>query len=202
MNASAEERALLRRIHAGDQAACDECFVAHLPGVSRLARRLVGNEGDAEDLTQETFLHAFKAIDSFEGRSSISTWLYRIAYNLALMRRRGDHSAHGAENTAISVDEALQEETGARIPEQLWGRCCLPEDDFDTEEMRAQLEAAVRGLPEPLRAVYVLRDLEGLNTHITAETLDISIDLVKQRLHRARQILRSRLADYSDYSAP
>ena len=72
----------------GDKAACTECIDLHSPGVYRLALRMTGSPEEAEDITQETFLHAFKAIDSFEGRSGLGTWLYRIAHNTALMRLR------------------------------------------------------------------------------------------------------------------
>ena len=147
------------------------------------------NEKDAEDLVQETFLQAFKAIQSFEGRSELRTWLYRIVYNAALMRRRGQHSI-------ISVDEALEENKDTVVPEQLMDWCCLPEQDFQTEEMRFQLEQAIRDLPDTLRSVFILREIQGVSTLDCAEALDITTDVVKQRLHRSRLWLRERLSDY------
>jgi RNA polymerase sigma-70 factor (ECF subfamily) len=184
-----QEQDLLRRIRAGEKSACAECIDLHSPGIYRLALRLVRNEKDAEDLVQETFLQAFNAIQTFEGRSELRTWLYRITYNAAMMRHRGQHPT-------ISVDDALEESEGAVIPEQLKDWCCLPEHDFQTEEVRIQLEQAIRDIPDTLRAVFVLRELEGISTQDAAETLGVSVEVVKQRLHRARLWLRERLSDY------
>ncbi len=138
-------------------------------------------------MVQETFLQAFKAIDSFEGRSGLGTWLYRIAYNTAMMHRRG-------RRPAVSLDE--DPDDGATVPEQLYDWCCLPEQDLQTAEVRAELARAIASLPETLRAVFVLREQEGLSTEACAEALQISADVVKQRLHRARLRLRERLSAY------
>jgi RNA polymerase sigma-70 factor, ECF subfamily len=189
MSDSIQELDLLRRIQAGDKSACAECIDLHSPGIYRVALRLVHDEKDAEDLVQETFLQAFRAIQSFEGRSELHTWLYRITYNAALMRHRVQHPT-------TSVDDTLQENEGAIIPEQLMDWCCLPEPDLQTEEVRFQLEQAIRDLPDTLRAVFVLREMEGVSTQDCAETLGVSTDVVKQRLHRARLWLRERLSDY------
>jgi len=126
---------------------------------------------DAEDLVQETFLQAFQAIRHFEGRSELRTWLYRITYNGAMMRFRWQHAT-------VSVDDVL-EESGAVIPEQLTDWCCLPEPDFQTDEVRAQLEQAIRELPETLRAVFVLRQLEDISTQDAADMLNVSAEVVK-----------------------
>jgi RNA polymerase sigma-70 factor (ECF subfamily) len=162
----------------------------HSAGVYRLARRLMNDEAEAEDVVQETFLSAFKAIDRFDGRSTLGTWLYRIAHNAALMRLRA-----GRPDT-ISVEETDDAGHGAALPRQLFDWCCLPEQDFDTAEARAELERAIRDLPQGLRAVFLLRQMEGLSTEATAAALELSPDNVKQRLHRARLWLRERLSGY------
>lgn len=185
------DRALYDRIRAGDRSACAECIELHSPGVYRLALRLMRDEAEAEDVVQETFLNAFRAIDAFDGRSRLSTWLYRIAYNAALGRLRRPRPDQ------ISVDEASEgAEDGKIVPRELFDWCCLPEEDFATAEAQAELEGAVRGLPDTMRAVFVLRELNGLSTEETAEALDVSQAVVKQRLHRARLWLRERLSDY------
>lgn len=184
------DRALIERIRRGDKSACAECVERHSPGVYRVALRLTGNELEAEDVVQETFLSAFKAIETFEGRSSLATWLYRIAHNAALMRLRR------VQLDQVSVDDEEAFGEGMIIPSQLHDWCCLPEQDFESSEARAELEQAIRDLPEKLRVVFVMRELEGLSTEETAEVLDVSIDVVKVRLHRARLQLRERLSAY------
>ena len=190
MTSEDSDRILVERIQRGDTAACAECIERHSPGVYRVARRLTGTEAEAEDVVQETFLSAFKAIDSFEGRSGLSTWLYRIAHNAALMRLRR------VRPNQVSVDDEEAFGEGLPVPSQLRDWCCLPERDFESSEARAELERAIRDLPEKLRAVFVMRELEGLSTEETAEALDVSSDVVKVRLHRARLQLRECLSSY------
>jgi RNA polymerase sigma-70 factor (ECF subfamily) len=190
MHESYDETALLSRIQAGDKAACAECIEIHSPAVYRLALRLMENEQDAEDVVQETFINAFKAIDSFEGRASLATWLYRITYNAAMMRLRRPAPQ------MLSVDETLSSETQVVVPRQLFDWCCLPEEDFESDEVRLELENAIREMPESLKAVFVLRELEGLSTAEAAETLEVSEGAVKVRLHRGRLWLRERLTPY------
>lgn len=184
------ERAFIERLRRGDEAACAECVERHSPGVYRVALRLTGNEAEAEDVVQETFLSAFKAIDKFEGRSGLATWLYRITHNAALMRLRRKRPDQ------VSVDDEEVFGEGMEVPSQLHDWCCLPERDFETSEARVEMEQAIRTLPEKLRVVFVMRELEGLSTEETAQVLGVSIAVVKTRLHRARLQLRERLSTY------
>jgi RNA polymerase sigma-70 factor (ECF subfamily) len=96
----------------------------------------------------------------------------------------------------VSVDDEEVFGEGLPVPNQLHDWCCLPERDFESSEARAELERAIHDLPEKLRVVFVMRELEGLSTEETAEALDVSIDVVKVRLHRARLQLRERLSSY------
>jgi RNA polymerase sigma-70 factor (ECF subfamily) len=186
-----DETALLAQIRAGDKAACATCIEVHAPAVYRLGLRLMGNEADAEEVMQETFLSAFQAIDSFEGRSSLQTWLYRIAHNVAMMRLRRPSPP------MLSVESNLElGEEGYTVPRQFYDWCCLPEAEFETEMMRLALAQGVGALPETLRGVFVLRELEGISTQATAVALDLSTDVVKTRLHRARLWLREWLSDH------
>lgn len=182
--------ALIERLKAGDQAAYTELVDEHGGRVYRLALRMMGNEADAEDVLQETFLSAFKAIDRFEERSSLGTWLYRIASNAALMRLRRK------EPVTVSVEEPVERDDGDLVPRQFFDFCCLPEEDLMREEAREEMARAVDELPTTLRSVFVLRDIEGLSTQDTAEALDLSISAVKSRLMRARLKLRERLSVY------
>lgn len=181
---------LIARLKAGDQAAYAQLVDEHAGRIYRLALRMMGNEADAEDVLQETFLSAFKAIDRFEGRSSLSTWLYRIASNAALMRLRRN------EPDQVSVDNPLERDDGEIIPRQFFDFCCLPEEDLLRDEARAEMKRAVEELPPTLRSVFILRDIEGLSTEETANALGLSISAVKSRLMRARLKLRERLSLY------
>ncbi|MCP4428075.1 MAG: sigma-70 family RNA polymerase sigma factor [Chloroflexi bacterium] len=190
MNENYDEAALIARLKAGDKSACAECIERHSPGIYRLALRLMQNEAEAEDVLQETFLNAFKAVDKFEGRSGLGTWLYRIAYNAAMMRLRKP------QKYILSVEETLEEEGGGLIPKQLFDWCCLPEQDFESDEVQSELERAIQTLPEKYKSVFILRELEGLSTQETAVALDISLSAAKVRLHRARLYLREQLSPY------
>ena len=181
---------LVARLQAGDQAAYAQLVEEHASQVYRLALRMMGNEADAEDVLQETFLSAFKSIDRFQARSSLSTWLYRIASNAALMRLRRK------EPEQVSVDEPVEREDGDQVPRQFFDFCCLPEEDLLRDEAREEMARAVEELPPSLRSVFILRDIEGLSTEDTASALDLSISAVKSRLMRARLKLRERLSVY------
>ncbi len=190
MTTLSHDPAWLARLRTGDRAAWAECIEQHSPAVYRLVLRLTRNPAEAEDVVQETFLNAFRAIGTFEGRSELSTWLYRIAYNAALGRLRRKRFTTVAVESVSAVDDGLP------VPRQLFDWCCLPEPDFHTAEARVQMEAAIAALPEKLRVVFVLRELEGLSTQETADALGLSLEVVKTRLHRARLWLRERLAGY------
>lgn len=184
------DAALVARLQQGDQGAYAQLVDEHAGRIYRLALRMMGNEADAEDVLQETFLSAFKSIDRFEARSSLGTWLYRIASNAALMRLRR------REPEQVSVDEPLERDDGDLLPRQFFDFCCLPEEDLLRDEAWTEMERAIEDLPPSLRGVFVLRDIEGLSTEETAAALDLSISAVKSRLMRARLKLRERLAEY------
>jgi RNA polymerase sigma-70 factor, ECF subfamily len=150
----------------------------------------MNNPQEAEEVLQETFISAFRALDRFEGRSRLATWLYRIAYNAALMRLRK------RQPPTESYDEPLTTDEGELLPRQFvdWGS--IPDDLLLNQELRTVLGAALAGLPETLRGVFVLRDIEGLSTIETAEALGLTETNVKVRLHRARLALREQLSGY------
>jgi RNA polymerase sigma-70 factor, ECF subfamily len=181
---------LVARLQTGDQVAYAQLVEQHAGPIYRLALRMMGNEADAEDVLQETFLSAFKSIGRFEARSSLSTWLYRIASNAALMRLRR------SEPDQVSVDEPVEREDGDLVPRQFFDFCCLPEEDFLRDEAREEMQHAIADLPPTLRSVFILRDIEGLSTEETASALELSVSAVKSRLMRARLKLRERLSRY------
>lgn len=180
----------IQALREGDREAFAEMVEAYSPLIYRLALRMLGDEHEAEDVLQETFLNAYRALDRFEGRSSLSTWLYRIATNQALMRLRKQSPP------MVSVDETHVDEEGYELPRQFTDWCCLPEDEFMSAEAQAMLNEAAEELSPALRAAFVLRDLHGFSTREAAEILEISETAVKTRLMRARLQLRERLSTY------
>jgi RNA polymerase sigma-70 factor (ECF subfamily) len=180
----------LAALRAGDRAEFARLIDAYSPQVYRLALKMLQNPQDAEDILQETFIKVYNALPNFEGRSSLSTWLYRITTNEALMFLRRKRPPQD------SMDETFGGEDGYEQPRQIVDWCCLPEDELMSEEARANLDAGIQKLPEGLRAVFLLRDIEGLSTRETAEVLDISEAAVKTRLSRARFQLREHLSTY------
>jgi RNA polymerase sigma-70 factor (ECF subfamily) len=192
---TSDEAVLVARLQAGDQAAYAQLVEEHAGRIYRLALRMMGNEADAEDVLQETFLSAFKSINTFQARSSLSTWLYRIASNVALMRLRRN------EPVQVSVDEPLERDDGEMIPRQFFDFCCLPEEELVRDEVRQEMKRAVEELPPNLRSVFVLRDIEELSTSETADALDLSISAVKSRLMRARLKLREQLSLYFSHGS-
>ena len=158
--------------------------------IYRLALRMMRNEQEAEDVLQETFMNAYKALPSFEGRSSLGTWLYRIASNQALMRLRKKNLV------AMSVDDPIVDDEWEEIPRQFVDWCCLPEKELMTTEALDELDSALDTLTSNLRTVFILRDVNGLSTRETAQVLNISEAAVKTRLLRGRLKLREALSSY------
>jgi RNA polymerase sigma-70 factor (ECF subfamily) len=191
-----DETALVARAQQGDSQALAAIVAAHQDTVYHVALRMCGNAQDAEETLQETFLSALTALPKFEGRARFSTWLYRIASNACLMRRRA--AAQQPEVVALEPGD----ETGAERdhndapPRYFVDWSGLPEAALLDAELHGALEAAIAALPPDLRIVFLWRDLEGLSTAETAEVLGISEANVKVRLHRARRQLRTTLAGY------
>jgi RNA polymerase sigma-70 factor (ECF subfamily) len=180
----------LEALHAGDPEEFARLVDAYSGKIFRLATKLLNQPLDAEDVLQETFLKAYRGIKSFDGRSKISTWLFRIATNEALMVIRRKHPE------TVSIDEPIETEDGEQEPIQIVDWCCLPEEELLSEETKERLDAAVQRLPEKLKVVFLLRDINDLSTHETAEILGLSDTAVKTRLSRARLRLREELSAY------
>lgn len=154
----------------------------HAGRLYSVALRITGNPQDAEDVTQEAFLQAFRKAQTFRGEASPATWLYRICVNAALMRIRG-RPAEYLSDTAEDV-----------LPIVDWTES--QDEALLNAELRAEIERALQLLSPDDRAVVVLRDVEGLSTHEAADVLGISEAALKSRLHRARLLLRRHLEQY------
>lgn len=165
---------------AGDEASFSLLMRRHNQRLFRLARAVVRDAREAEDVVQEAYVRAFTHLDRFEGRARFATWLSRIALHEALARVR-----RVRRFAAVEKEVTLSDLPAARPPG--------PEEQAANRELASALAAAVDGLPESHRAVFVLREVEGLSTAETAGVLGLSEPNVKVRLHRARAALRSDL---------
>ena len=180
----------IEALRAGDRAAFARLVDMYYTPIYRLALKMLGHEQDAEDVLQTTFLKALQHVQDFEGRSSLSTWLYRIAANEALMLLR-------RKRPEVSLDDEPEEAEGELpMPEQLTDWCCLPERELLSTESKKHLDRAIQKLPEKLRVVFLLRDIEGLSIKDTGEALGLTETAVKTRLLRARLALREQLSTY------
>jgi len=180
----------LEALIAGDRAEFARLVDEYSSPIYRLGLRMLGNPQDAEDVLQNTFINALTHIQKFEGRSSIATWLYRIASNEALMMIRKKKPEVNLENTeGGDDDEDLR-------PTQFVDWSALPEDELLSGEGKKTLDDAIQSLPESMRIVFLLRDVEGLSIRETAEALNLTETNVKTRLLRARMALREELSTY------
>ena len=176
----------------GDRAEFARLVELYSPAIYRLALKMLGREQDAEDVLQDTFYKALRSIQNFEERSSLSTWLYRIAMNESLMVLRKQKAQPGP---VVEVDRENDEE-GPDAPVEIVDWCCLPESEILDDEARKFMDTAIQTLSPALRAVFLLRDIQGLSVRETADSLRISEASVKTRLLRARLKLREELSIY------
>lgn len=182
------ERDLVRQLKAGDRGAFFELVEQHSPRIFGLALRMLDDTAEAEEVLQETFLQASQHIGSFRGQSSLGTWLYRIATNQALMRLRRKRPI------SISLDNSAEELIAPVLQTEDW--TTRPESELLNREARDEMQRAINALPESLRIVFLLRDVEGLSTAETASVLNLTVSAVKSRLLRARLALRDGLSRY------
>lgn len=188
---SEKEDFSLTALREGDRAEFARVVEAYSDKIYRLALKMLRDEQDAEDILQETFIKAYNAFEDFKGESKISTWLYRIASNEALMFLRQKKDRQVALDAEVETDDGQ-----TYSPTRLVDWCCLPEEELVSSEAMAYLDRAVEQLTDAMRVTFLLRDVEGLSTRETAEVLDISEAAVKTRLSRARLHLRERLSGY------
>lgn len=180
----------LDALRAGDRAEFARLVDAYSAPIYRLGLKMLGNPQDAEDVLQNTFLNALTHLADFEGRSSLSTWLYRIASNEALMLLR-------RKKNTVNLDDFQPEDAEETpLPEVFVDWSALPETELLNGESKGALDAAVASLPESLRMVFLLRDIEGLSIKETADILNLTETNVKTRLLRARMSLREQLSAY------
>ena len=176
-NLGMSDDAVIERMRRGEVALFEVIMRRYNQRLYRAARAIVGDDSEAEDVLQDTYVRAYAHLDQFAGRASLATWLTKIAVNEALARARRRGRFVDMEGTVTDLASP------GRGPEQATA----------DGELRTALERAIEALSDPLRVVFMLRDVEGLSTAETAACLDIPEETVKTRLHRARGVLRRSL---------
>ncbi|MDH5679292.1 MAG: sigma-70 family RNA polymerase sigma factor [Nitrospinota bacterium] len=181
---------LVERALAGDFAAFEQLVKKHQARVFYHAMKFLNRQEDAEDILQETFLHAFKGLSSFRGDALFLTWLLKIATNNCLMRLRKNKKMD-----LISLDKPV-EINGSELPREIMDWSQNPSDQRMESETREYLDKAIARLPEDKRIVLLLKDVEGFSNQEISQTLGMSVAAVKSRLHRARLAMRDLLSHY------
>lgn len=187
-----QEVDVARQLIAGEPGAFER-FVEHFRSkVFQYSWLMCGHREDAEEVAQETLLKVFENFTQIRDPERVRPWVFRIAKNACLMKRRKSVFAPATE---LSLDQLMPVRTSAdgRVRIEIADWSALPDDLLLQAELRDTLAAAIGGLPEAYRSVILLRDLEELSTHETAEILDVTEDVVKTRLHRARLAVRQKL---------
>jgi RNA polymerase sigma-70 factor (ECF subfamily) len=174
-----DDHELVARARDGDADAFEQLVRQHTPQLYRLLARMLGDATAAEDVTQECFVRAWRALASFRGEAKFSTWLYRIAVN-----EGNRHLARESRREVLAYDDVLLDvpDLGSQTPELA-----------EAGEAREQLERFIAELPGHYRAAVVLRDIEGFSNEEAAELLELDLRNFKSRLHRGRMALRRRL---------
>src|SRR5450432_3546709 len=196
-----EENGIVSELKAGSEEAFAWLIAKYHQPIYSLVARTIPDPADAADLTQDVFIKIYRGIGSFNGDSSLRTWIYRIALREASNQRRW-WSRHKRQEVTIETEFG---QTSDGYP------LCLKdtlidahESPFDLaahEEVRARVEEELRGVPEPFQAVVVLRDIEGFSYEEVAEILGVNLGTVKSRLMRGRAHLKARLAGFAEAAA-
>ena len=189
MSADASDLSLVRRVQRGDKGAFDALVLKYQHKLVKLVMRYVRNPAEAEDIAQEAFIKAYRALPQFRGDSAFYTWLYRIAINTAknaVVSR--DRSPVEYDLDRSNTDESYDMQGRMRDSE-------TPEGLVLTDEIRTTVNAAIDALPEDLRTAIVLRELEGLSYEEIAATMACPVGTVRSRIFRAREAIDQRLRE-------
>jgi RNA polymerase sigma-70 factor (ECF subfamily) len=184
--AALSDEEVAARVLAGERELFEILMRRYNQRLYRVARGILGDESEAEDVMQDAYVRAYRHLDQFAGRARFATWLTRIAVHEALARAR-------RRGRVVEID-AMPDVRKESLP-ALRSAERDPEQRAVDQNLRVALEGAIGELPAPYRVVLLLRDVEGLSTAATAESLGLEVPAVKTRLHRARGMLRRRLAE-------
>ncbi|MGA9770129.1 MAG: RNA polymerase sigma factor [Blastocatellia bacterium] len=174
---------VVERVAAGETALFEVIMRRYNQRIYRVTRSILGNDSEAEEVTQEAYVRSYMHLSQFDGRAKFSTWLTKIAVHEALARRNRRERFVEIDATSGTMEGGMSLESKLTSPEQ----------DMMTHTLRGILESAIDRLPQTYRSVFMLREVEQMDTTETAECLDISEGAVKIRLHRARALLRKEI---------
>ena len=184
---------IARDLLSGDEEAFTQFVNAFRARLSQYSYLMCGQREDAEEVAQETLLRVFESIDQLQDPDRLKAWVFRIAKNQCLMKRRKSIFAPSVE---LSIDEVNPAGEGNGRPIEIPDCNALPDDLLLTSELQEALARSIQSLPESYRSVVLLRDVEEFSTLDTAAILEITPESVRTRLHRARALLRQQLNDY------
>jgi len=191
MSGGAADLSLVRRVQRGDKGAFDALVLKYQHKLFKLVMRYVRNPAEAEDIAQEAFIKAYRALPQFRGDSAFYTWLYRIAINTAKNAVASRDRSPIDYSLDRNSEESYEVHSRLKDPE-------TPEGLVLTEEIRATVNAALEALPEELRTAIILRELEGLSYEAIAASMDCPVGTVRSRIFRAREAIDQRLREVFD----
>lgn len=189
MGLDESDLSLVRRVQRGDKGAFDLLVLKYQHKVVKLVMRYVRNPSEAEDIAQEAFIKAYRALPQFRGDSAFYTWLYRISINTA------KNAVASRQRSPIEYDLDLQDNDSSYEAQARLADPDTPEGLVLTEEIRQTVNAAIEALPEDLRTAIVLRELEGLSYEEIASAMECPVGTVRSRIFRAREAIDRRLRD-------
>ncbi len=190
-----EELHIIRRVLDGDVNAFEKLVLENQKNVYNLALKMLGNPEDASDVSQETFLRAYRSLGSFQGDSRFSVWLYRMTSNVCIdfLRKRKRRA-----EVSMTVVNDEDEESELEIPDERFS----PEQTLDRQERVRAVREGLQKLPEEYRRILTMREIGGLSYEELAEALDLELGTVKSKLFRARKKLCEVLLESGNFSPP
>ena len=188
-NVDTGDLGLVQRVQRGDKTAFDLLVLKYQHKVVKLVTRYLRDPSDAEDVAQEAFIKAYRAIPQFRGDSAFYTWLYRIAINTA------KNAIVSRDRSPVDFNLDLQNVEESSSMQLRLADAETPESLLQTEEIRATVNQAIEALPEDLRTAIVLRELEGLSYEDIALAMDCPVGTVRSRIFRAREAIDKRLSE-------
>ena len=195
MSSAKTDDQLVAEFRSGDKESFEELISRYSEKAYSLASRMCRNQEDAEEVLQDVFTTVYRKLDKFQGKSSFSSWLYRVTVNASLMKLRKNR-----QDKSIPMEDALPDDEHTLILQT--SEADLSDEITLRKEVSSVLEEAIHKLPDDYRPVFILRDIDGLTSKEVGKILGLSIPAVKSRLHRSRLMLRRRLSMfYQEYNS-